>query len=597
MKRFIFIVSLLSVVLISCQDKLEEEFNNPNQYNADVNQMPAGLFTKTMYNWKIFVQDYGEWWWQLSGRSVTAYAQVGVVVPVSNYGSRYDNYNDVVNGQGFTDENGIRGYFGDMYKRANAWGVLKDQMNGASQEFLDDNYLYYQLVTMIKDFVLIRNVDWFNSIPYFQAIQGTEGAFFPEYDDPMAIYEAVLPELKTISEELPGQYAKMSGSAQALFAQQDLAFKGDIQKWVQFTNFIRLKYAVRVSGVNEALAKTHIQDVVGKLPTTDLYWALPFSPMADLPGGGTWTRGWYERFTAFFIPDVIMKRMNLGGRAYEEGVDDPRLPVLATPTKFKDYRGIQMNQYAYQPTWDSLANQPTSSKPDGMSDDEWAWKKRFINNVDGSRVDRILSTNYVSCYNYITYVENDFPVYMSSLAEQDLLLAEAAAKNLASTGKTAGAHLQDAVVHSTDFWYAVNAISTYQTENADFDVLRPKKPSQAIVEGYGATVKALYEVQSGIEDQMEIIMQQKYIHLNFMGSYELWTELRRTRHPKLEPITFKEMSMIKPQPERARYDTNEASFNSENYLKVKGEDNYTSPIFWVPEALRSVSYYRDTYIP
>jgi hypothetical protein len=36
---------------------------------------------------------------------------------------------------------------------------------------------------------------------------------------------------------------------------------------------------------------------------------------------------------------------------------------------------------------------------------------------------------------------------------------------------------------------------------------------------------------------MEILMQQKYIHLNLHGVYELLAELRRTRHPKLEPIS------------------------------------------------------------
>lgn len=92
-------------------------------------------------------------------------------------------------------------------------------------------------------------------------------------------------------------------------------------------------------------------------------------------------------------------------------------------------------------------------------------------------------------------------------------------------------------------------------------------------------------------------MQQKYIHLNLMAPNECWTELRRTRHPKLEPVNFPPyFTNIKPQVERIKYPDSEELNNTENFAKVKAENNYSSPIYYVPQDKRSESYYRDTFI-
>lgn len=580
MKKYIVYV-LLGMALMSCTEVLDREFNNPEQYNPDSEVLPSGLFTKTLYDNKIFVQDYGEWWWQLTGMSVTAYSQIGVRVPVSAYASIYNTWEDVKTGSGFTDNNCVRSYFNDIYKRLNAWALLKGMMEEGNESFRNDAFIYYQLVTLIKEVCVLRNVDFFNSIPYSEAFRGVDGIFFPKYDDPKEIYISALNSIAALSKDLPLQHAKMSESAKKVFVAQDLAFKGDITKWVQYANAVRLKYAVRLSGVDETTAKEHIKEVLeqNNLPVSDLTWQLPFSPNDALPGGGTWNRGLFERFTSFFIPNVLMKRMNYGALAYEDGVDDPRLPVLASATKFGDYRGIRMNQNDYQKQWDSLSN----------------IGERFIYNLSPLNVEKQVEVNSVSAYNFITFVRNDFPVYMMSLGEVDLFLAEVAAKGLGNTGKTAGEHLSDAVVHSTDFWYYVNGLSNYSPGN--LAILRPKKPASAVVATFAAKVKALYNTQSGIENQMEVIMQQKYIHMNIMGSYELWADLRRTRHPKLEPVTFGTYSMAKPQPERARYPDSEQVDNSANYAKVEKYNNFTSPIFWVPESKVNESYYRDSYIP
>jgi hypothetical protein len=103
-----------------------------------------------------------------------------------------------------------------------------------------------------------------------------------------------------------------------------------------------------------------------------------------------------------------------------------------------------------------------------------------------------------------------------------------------------------------------------------------------------------FDNAGGLENQMEILMQQKYIHLNIIEPYELWSELRRTRHPYLEPMTFSG-KVMKPFPERLRYPNSASQTNPENYLTAKAQDNFTTPIFWVPDSKKSVNPYWNDY--
>ena len=57
-------------VLASCQDVLEEEFQNPQQYVPNPDQLASGMFTNALLQYKFYIKDYGEYWWQLSGNGI-----------------------------------------------------------------------------------------------------------------------------------------------------------------------------------------------------------------------------------------------------------------------------------------------------------------------------------------------------------------------------------------------------------------------------------------------------------------------------------------------------------------------------------------------
>jgi len=82
--------------------------------------------------------------------------------------------------------------------------------------------------------------------------------------------------------------------------------------------------------------------------------------------------------------------------------------------------------------------------------------------------------------------------------------------------------------------------------------------------------------------------------LNIVAPFELWAELRRTRHPYLEPMSFAP-KVMKPFPERLRYPLSASQTNPDNYLLVKPQDNFITPIFWVPVDKRTVLPYWNDY--
>ena len=571
MKKILFLILAFSVIVtdFSCKQKVDDAYPNPETVNPPKGNLFAGYFTGMLYTWKLYVQDYGENWWE-GDLGAGMYAQTHERYVTSRYSwySDYSNLTDGENGNGFQgSSNGIQSQWNACYTKMKDWSTMQVELKGMSEADQADVLIYYQLATLMKDVWCARLVDFFNKIPYFDAFKGNQGVYFPKYDDPQAIYVAILKDLADLSSALPTTYGKMSETGKALFVNQDIAFAGDITKWVQYVNSQRLKFGVRISGVDATDAQAAIASAITNLPTVDMDFSTHTTDVP--PGGGLWLRGVFEFARACFIPNVIEKRMNLGNLIYEPAIDDPRLPVIGMPTKFGDFRGMTMNADTNEVYYNAPRNQT------------------YYNGYDNAT--QSLASNSRSMYNIVTFPQNEpnFPAKMWTLAEQDLFLAEVELKGIASTGKSAGQHINDAVVHSSNYWYRMNALNAGY--RADLSVLHPVKSSSDITT-YANTVMALFDSQNSTENKMEIIMQQKYIHLNISDSYELWTELRRTRHPLLEPMVFAG-KVNTPQPERLTYPTSELQTNSTELLKVNDDNNFIKPIFWVPANKVGTSWY------
>ena len=76
MKKIVIIIFAVSLVMSSCKKKLEEEFQIRIYSNTVI--VWWYVFRNAIYL-EIYIQDYGEWWWELAGTGsmgVAGYTQV-----------------------------------------------------------------------------------------------------------------------------------------------------------------------------------------------------------------------------------------------------------------------------------------------------------------------------------------------------------------------------------------------------------------------------------------------------------------------------------------------------------------------------------------
>lgn len=89
-------------------------------------------------------------------------------------------------------------------------------------------------------------VDVFGDVPYTEALKASEGNYQPKYDDDQAIYTDLF---RRIDQAIVSLQAGTTG-----FEDADLIYGGDNTAWLKFANSLKLKLAVRIADVDQALA-------------------------------------------------------------------------------------------------------------------------------------------------------------------------------------------------------------------------------------------------------------------------------------------------------------------------------------------------------
>ena len=97
-----------------------------------------------------------------------------------------------------------------------------------------------------KNFLLLWNLDNFGDMPYSEAWKGAPddgGILKSKYDKQEDVYPACLDELAKVADSWA------SGLGSDAIGAGDFLFGGDAKLWQRFCNSIRLRYALRLSGV------------------------------------------------------------------------------------------------------------------------------------------------------------------------------------------------------------------------------------------------------------------------------------------------------------------------------------------------------------
>ena len=124
--------------------------------------------------------------------------------------------------------------------------------------------------------------DGSGSIPYSEAAKGYiegESAFKPKFDNQESLYKGWLDELKNTITILSNKVYDEEGKEvpQINIGSQDFVYQGDIDKWIKFTNSLRLKIAVRLLHQNRSYAEEIVADIIKYplilTPEDDFLWS------------------------------------------------------------------------------------------------------------------------------------------------------------------------------------------------------------------------------------------------------------------------------------------------------------------------------------
>ena len=118
--------------------------------------------------------------------------------------------------------------------------------------------------------------DTWGDIPYSEANQGAEN-ITPAYDSQQEIYTGILTTLD--------QATDMMATATEDYGSADPIYSGDLEQWQKFSNSLRLRFAMRISNVDQGTAEAEIAEALAE--PAGVFTSNDDNAVMAWPGDGT----------------------------------------------------------------------------------------------------------------------------------------------------------------------------------------------------------------------------------------------------------------------------------------------------------------------
>lgn len=402
------------------------------------------------------------------------------------------------------------------------------------------NIYYHAVAKIMKAHNFQLLVDVYNDIPYSEALKGAE-ILVPKYDEASDIYVTLAGLLDEAMAEInTGMSASVEPNA---ITSKDVVFKGDMTLWLKLANTLKLKLLIRARG--KATFSNTALDPVGFLTTDALinpgYIARTVGKQN--PQWETWVyTGAGSATSKAWMPGTFVMDYYNGYKLSDPG------------------RGAAI-YYKFPTTpsnWIGVEGEDVEASPEGSF--WYSGTARTASTAGNAR-------------GTMKGPDAAFPLFTA--AESYFLQAEAAL--VGGFGITdAKDHFEDGITASFKYLYMLPS----GTVSGD-----PTTDAGAYIDN-NATYIVQYDLATTPEQQLEAIITQKYIAMNFIHSHEGWNEYRRTGYPVVEPgdghSTFASPTSISTRaddlPTRILYPSSEVQYNSANV--PANIDPYSSLIFW-----------------
>ena len=435
-----------------------------------------------------------------------------------------------------------------------------------------ENDKYYAIALIMKGLYYQKYADTFGAAPFNEA--SNPDIVTPKFDSVKTIYEGVIADL----DEAIGIIgdAATTGVGPELLGENDLFFNGDMQKWKQLANSLKLKMALRGHGDAGADYSAHVSSALssGILANDNALMArdTEISTWASAVYGDVWG------------PFYGGGNWHLGSKLVDHlrNNNDPRLSKYAMPIKggtFTLERATSgSNVSLFEKHTDFLVNHLIASGAD-VTDSGVTGDTRTVTVAAGAYVGQPVRMNskikphlhrqfFSEPSTIVVQTKNQgkpiFPQIVMTAAESHFLAAHAA---LLGIGSDANGHYQTGLRHAMKLW---------DVPDAEIDAFIASEDMASL--------------NGTMEENLEKIAVQRWIAY-FTEGYAAWAVVRDNVYPKLPGIesTALDGDMYElgdlngAYPQRMRYGSSAYNKNGDNVnaaLSEQGPDLQSTKLFW-----------------
>lgn len=384
-----------------------------------------------------------------------------------------------------------------------------------------------------------RMTDFFGPIIYSQFGNGKTSVSYDSQED---IYSDFFKQLDTAIAVL-----KQNTNATP-FGNNDLIYRGNVNKWIVFANSLRLRLAMRIVYANPTLAKQQAEEAVADGVMTDnTSNALTLTTPNNLNYLTRWS--YINPFCMSATSESILV-----------GFQDPRLTTFWNQGGSRT--GGTMGFHGVRNGLPVILK--TSALRNGSAGCSFV-SKQFLPIADGGA---------------------NPPIPVMTAAEVYFLRAEGALRGW-NMGGTAQELYNDGITNSLKYWTnsSDDQIASYINSTNTPSAVPDGIVGQAFNTPPESDITVQYEANAGFETQLEQIITQKWIN-SFLSPWECWAERRRTGYPKgyaiiasLDP-TIPVTSLIRRMVfTPSEYSNNSAAVKSAATL-LGGPDNTMTRVWW-----------------
>ncbi|HYG40548.1 MAG TPA: SusD/RagB family nutrient-binding outer membrane lipoprotein [Cytophagales bacterium] len=228
----IFLLVFLLISFTSCNDFLDIN-TSPNE-PADV---PVELVFPAAVGSTAYV--LGGWYQILGGMWAQHWTQ----------STGASQYRDIDSYDLQTDAFDDRQY-GELYT-----GALNDYKYIRETAKQNENWSFYLMATVMQAYTYQVLADIYDEIPFSESLQGEGGLLTPKFDGGQVVYDSLIARIdEALAKDLSAVTVEDPGT-------KDVVFGGDMTKWVQFANTLKLKIYIRQVEVRESVAFAGIQSL------------------------------------------------------------------------------------------------------------------------------------------------------------------------------------------------------------------------------------------------------------------------------------------------------------------------------------------------